>query len=239
MSLEDIAASRRATLECELGQQRDSESEGAYIPLPVWLQDSKHVQKMMGTPGATLRAGCETGKLDIHPQSGHFSPTKKASSYCQSFQPCPLFPTGHAAHPPSKHQPAARCVNCPFQFLRGVPIPSSSNHLHHFWIHILESSTSSRASQLFSHQHPHSERRSSPLQNKSLLHTDTHQDSRQDGCPGTACCGTAAATLLPAHRFDRVLHSYQCTHCGLRCSVRGTHEESCIYLNFQRNPEML
>lgn len=73
MALEHTAASSRATLEQGLGQQRGSESERAYELLSVWLQDSKHVQKTMDATGATLRAGCETRKLCIHPQSGHFS----------------------------------------------------------------------------------------------------------------------------------------------------------------------
>lgn len=142
MALEDIAASSRAPLERGLGQQRGSESECAYIPFSVRLQDSKHVQKtvLQELPS----------DLCIHPQSGHFPPTKKATSHCQSFQPCPLFPKGHATLPPSKHQPAPRRVNCAFQFLLGVPTPSSSDHIHRFWIHSLECSTSSGATRLLS-----------------------------------------------------------------------------------------
>lgn len=130
MALEDIASTSRATLERGLGQQRGSESECAYVPLSVWLRDSKHVQKTMDTPGATLRAGCETRELCIHPQSGHSSPTKKGTWSLSVFPALPIISRGtrhpsslqaSASAPPCKllFPVSARCANS--RFLRSHP----------------------------------------------------------------------------------------------------------------------
>lgn len=139
--LNSFAASSRATLERELGQQKGSGNEPAYVPLSLQPWDSKHVPKTMDALGATLRVGCATRKMHIHPQSGlppTSSPTKK-TGHCQTFQPCPLFPKGHATLPSLQASVSIPLtLNCPFQFLLGLPTASSSDHFFCFWIHSLE-----------------------------------------------------------------------------------------------------
>lgn len=113
MALEDIAASSRAPLERGLGQQRGSESECAYIPFSVRLQDSKHVQKTVGTPGAALRP--------VYPPAVRTFPSyKKGYQSLSVFPALPVISQG-TCHP-SSLQASASAPPCKLPF----PVSSRS-----------------------------------------------------------------------------------------------------------------
>lgn len=84
MALEGIAASSRAPLERGLGQQRGSESERAYH-----FQCSFRTASMFKRQWVLQELPSD---LCIHPQSGHFPPTKMLPVIVSLSSPAHYFP---------------------------------------------------------------------------------------------------------------------------------------------------